>query len=166
MSFKVGDLVMNTKNNYHMMNEEEYETMKNDSCLCKDDVATCSIFNGQIGKIVDISEDNIIKILFDQEIIVFDRKDSYNLLLSYSSNIFKLQGSQCKYIIVLTLNCHNRMLNRQLLYTALTRASKGIIEIGDIAAMKYAVATMGDDNRQTWLKDLLVENDEKDVALT
>ena len=52
------------------------------------------------------------------------------------------------------------------IYAALTRASKGIIEIGDIAAMKYAVATMGDDNRQTWLKDLLVENDEKDVALT
>ena len=158
MSFKVGDLVMNTKNNYHMMNEEEYEQMKIDGLLCKEDVATCSVFNGQIGKILSISDDNIFKILFDQEILVFDKKDSYNLILAYASNPFRMQGSQCEYIIAITLEQHKRMLNRQLLYTTLTRASKGIIEIGEINAMKYAVATMGDDNRKTWLKELLLDD--------
>lgn len=158
MSFKVGDLVMNTKNNYHMMNEEEYEQMKTDELLCKEDVATCSVFNGQIGKILSISDDNIFKILFDQEILVFDKKDSYNLILAYASNPFRMQGSQCEYIIAITLEQHKRMLNRQLLYTTLTRASKGIIEIGEINAMKYAVATMGDDNRKTWLKELLLDD--------
>ena len=157
-SFKVGDLVMNTKNNYHMMNEEEYEQTLNDEMLCKDDVATCSVFNGQIGKILSIDDKNVFKILFDQEILVFDKKDSYNLILAYASNPFRMQGSQCKYIIAVTLEQHQRMLNRQLLYTTLTRARKGIIEIGEISAMKYAVATKGDDNRKTWLKELLLDN--------
>ena len=132
--------------------------MKADELLCKDDVATCSVFNGQIGKILSISEDNVFKILFDQEILVFDKKDSYNLILAYASNPFRMQGSQCKYIIAITLEQHERMLNRQLLYTTLTRASKGIIEIGEINAMKYAVATMGDDNRKAWLKELLLDD--------
>ena len=157
ITFRTNDLVMNTKNNYNALTLEGFEMMQQDPLFTKDDVNKASVFNGEIGKILEI-KDGYIKIQFDENILVFDKSDARNLLLAYSSNPFKLQGSQNKWIIVLTISEHERMLNRQLQYTALTRASEGVVEIGEISAMKYCVNTLGDDNRNTWLKDLLLED--------
>lgn len=155
--FRTGDIVMNTKNNYHCLKLEGYETLQEDdtNTLTSEDVSCGAVFNGEIGKVLNI-ENGKMKIQFDENIFVFDKMEARNLLLGYCSNPFKLQGSQNKWIIVLTIEEHKKMLNRQLQYTSETRATDGVIEIGEIKTMKNCVDTLGDDNRDTWLKDLLL----------
>ena len=156
--FRTGDLVMNTKNNYKTLTLDGFNQMKNDPILSKDDVDTGEIFNGEIGKILSFDSDGKhMSVQFGENIFVFDKFDAHKLILAYASNPFKMQGSQNDWIIVLTLNCHKHMLNRQLQYTSLTRAAKGIVEIGELDAMKECVDTLGDDSRLTYLKDLLME---------
>jgi hypothetical protein len=155
--FRAGDIVMNTKNNYNCLKLDGYETLKEDdtNTLTSEDVGCGAVFNGEIGKVLNI-ENGKMKIQFNESIFVFDKTDARHLLLGYCSNPFKLQGSQNKWIIVLTIEEHKRMLNRQLQYTSETRASDGVVEIGEIKTMKNCVNTLGDDNRDTYLKDLLL----------
>ena len=159
--FRKGDLVMNTKNNYEALTLAGFNEMKESSILTKEDVSHTAIFNGETGKVLSI-EDGYMQIQFGENIIVFDKFDAHRLLLAYASNPFKMQGSQNEWVIVLTLNCHKHMLNRQLQYTSLTRASKGVIEIGEQDAIRDCVDTLGDDDRSTWLLDLLNKDDTKD----
>lgn len=152
--FREGDIVMNTVNNYSMTPLESWEEIQKDPQLQADDLPKVECMNGEIGKILEI-KDNIMKIQFDENIIIFNKMDAKNLLLAYASNPYKMQGSQCKWIINLTISEHQKSLNRQLLYTALTRAKDGLIEIGELNIIKQAINTLGDIHRDTWLKDLL-----------
>lgn len=157
VTFRQRDIIMNTKNNYNILTEEGYNMLINDETgmLTKDDVKTTEIFNGSMGKVLEVST-SYIKAKFDEEIVVLNKLECNNLLLGYSSNPYKMQGSQNKWLIVLTLGVHKKSLNRQLRYTALTRASDGIVEIGDIDIMQDSLLTIEDDNRSTWLKELLL----------
>lgn len=152
--FREGDMVMNTVNNYSMTPLESWEEIQNDPSLTTEDLPKVECMNGEIGKILEI-KDNIMKIQFDENIIIFNKMDAKNLLLAYASNPYKMQGSQCKWVINLTISEHQKSLNRQLLYTALTRAKDGLIEIGELNIIKQAINTLGDIHRNTWLKELL-----------
>lgn len=161
--FRIGDIVMNTVNNYKMLTEEIYNMLNSEYHgnediieITKDDVPHVSCMNGEIGKILDI-KDGILKIKFDEEIIVFDKYSAKNLLLAYSSNPYKLQGSQCNWIINLSIKEHKRSLNRQMLYTSLTRAKDGLVEIGELDVINNAIDTLGDVHRNTWLREMLLE---------
>lgn len=158
--FREGDIVMNTVNNYNAIPLESYEQYINDESgvLSLEDLSKVSCMNGEIGKILSV-EEGIMKIQFDENIIVFDKNLANNLLLAYASNPYKMQGSQCKWIIMLTIPEQKKSLNRQLLYTTLTRAREGVIEIGDIQTQNNALSTEGDTYRSTWLLDLLKSND-------
>lgn len=156
-TFREGDIVMNTVNNYSMTPLESWEEIQQDPQLQADDLPKVECMNGEIGKILEI-KDNIMKIQFDENIIIFNKMDAKNLLLAYASNPYKMQGSQCKWVINLTISEHQKSLNRQLLYTALTRAKDGLVEIGELNIIKQAINTLGDIHRNTWLKDLLLDN--------
>lgn len=158
--FRESDIVMNTINNYNAIPLESYEQYINDESgvLSLEDLPKVSCMNGEIGKILSV-EEGVMKIQFDENIIVFDKNLANNLLLAYASNPYKMQGSQCKWVIMLTIPEQKKSLNRQLLYTTLTRAREGVIEIGNIQTQNNALGIEGDTDRSTWLLDLLKSND-------
>lgn len=153
---RTSDLIMNIKNDYKAINKETYELMEWEDDLSEEDLPTVPIFNGQIGKILSIN-DKVLKAQIDDEIIVFNKIKCYNLLLAYSSNPFKYQGSSAKYIINLVIPQHSKMLNRNLLYTAQTRQEVKLIEIGDIDTIKHSITKLGDANKRSLLKSLLIK---------
>lgn len=157
------DLVMNIQNNYHAISYKGYKNADWDDCVDTDDLDTTSVFNGQVGYVEDVMYDSGLingKMLvanIEGEDIVYTTGEINNLLLGYASNPYRFQGSQCPYIINLVLPAHERSFNKNLLYTAQTRMTKKLIEIGDIETMKKAVYTNGYDNRMTRLKEFLTE---------
>lgn len=160
--FKKGDMVLNTSNNYKCLSLEVYEELKRDSSLRREDLPVSECMNGQSGKVLDI-KDNLMFIQFDEEILVFTKMEAQKSLLSYAINHFKAQGSQNKCIILLTLNQHKKLLNKQCLYTGLTRATDYIYEIADIEAIQYSIETDDTNERDTFLEDMLKEMIPNDI---
>lgn len=152
--FRKADVVMNTSNNYSCLTLDGYNQLKEDKSLKREDVEVAECMNGQIGTILDI-KDKILFIKFDEEILVFTKNDAQNLLLGMAINHFKIQGSQNKCIIVLTLMEHIKLLNKQCLYTGLTRATERIYEIAEISAIQYSVQKDDTNKRDTFLLEML-----------
>lgn len=117
------------------------------------------IYNGQIGKILAIDEKNPQKCMiadFDGREINFSKKDLFDLTRAYAITIHKAQGSEFP-LVILSLTMQNYvMLKRNLLYTAVTRAEKNLVLIGDPRAYVMALNTSGND-RQTGLSQKLQE---------
>jgi exodeoxyribonuclease V alpha subunit len=122
--FRIGDKVMQIKNNYQMKwtitKEEGIEEGE-------------GIYNGDIGIIKDIDDENeIIKILFDfEKEVEYDFKDLDQLTLSYAITIHKSQGSEFRAIIMPITSGPKMLLTRNLLYTGITRAKDLVVLIGD-----------------------------------
>lgn len=155
IKFRVGDMVINKKNNYQALPLESYqEILKSDGCLTAEDVETTVIFNGQCGIVREVRE-NVLIIQFDEELIVFDKHNLDNLLLSYCISVHSSQGSESQYVINIVSDKHKRMLSKNLLYVADTRAKKTTIDIGNITAFNDALLIDGNKERDTWLKELL-----------
>lgn len=158
ITFRKGDIVMNTQNNYHVPTYESYkrileETGEVDLSLAQE---TVGVFNGDIGKILEIDANNVLIIQFDENMVVFQESDCNSLVLGYAGTIHKYQGSQCPHIILLTMKCHERSFNNNLLYTGISRASKETIQIGDLSTVENCIAIDGNENRQTQLKDFII----------
>ncbi|WP_457951230.1 SF1B family DNA helicase RecD2 [Lactiplantibacillus pentosus] len=118
-----------------------------------------NVFNGDIGRIVGIdlagdphneSKKDQITIAFDQNEVTYQRSDWNRLTLAYSMSIHKSQGSQFKMVILPMVPQFSRMLQRNLLYTAVTRAEQMLILLGDIQSFERSV-TNESVNRQTTL---------------
>jgi exodeoxyribonuclease V alpha subunit len=77
------------------------------------------------------------------------------LSLAYAMTIHKSQGSQYPWVVVVCHSSHARMLSRRLIYTALTRASEGVVLVGDRAGLERAVNNAQEQPRNTWLKQRL-----------
>jgi len=153
--FRKNDIVMNTVNNYSCISLESYEQLLKNDELSRDDMPKEECMNGMSGRVLDI-DDHVMKILFDETILVFSKDEVKNLLLGYVLNHFKAQGSQIAHVILLTLPHHEVLLNKQCLYTGLTRATDTITEIGTIQAIESAVNKNDTNSRDTWLPNLLV----------
>lgn len=157
------DLVMNIKNNYNALSYQAYDESLWDDDMDINDCETTQVFNGQIGKAQNVINDTQVlhtKFLvahIEGEDIIYTQGDINNLLLAYCSNPYKYQGSQCKYVINVVIGAHERAWNRNLLYTAQTRMTTKLIEIGDINVIKEAIGKAGDDNRKTRLIEFLTE---------
>lgn len=139
-SFRVGDKVMQTAN------DPEH-----------------NVFNGDIGYITSImlakdkaNEDNTdnITVAFDTGEVAYTRQNWNQLTLAYATTIHKAQGAEYKLVIMPLVNAFSRMLQRNLLYTGLTRASESLVLIGDVSAYQRAAVTEG-VNRQTTLQERL-----------
>ncbi len=125
-----------------------------------------NIFNGDIGKIVgieDAKKEQQLIVAFDSNEVTFDPKNWNNLRLAYCLSIHKSQGSEFPVVILPLVRQFSRMLTRNLLYTAITRAKQKLIMVGDPSAFKLSVETLS-LNRQTSLKQRLTEVFETDQS--
>lgn len=108
------------------------------------------IYNGQIGKIISIDEDDAKECMiadFDGREVAFSRKDLNDLTRAYAITIHKSQGSEFP-LVILNLTMQNFvMLKRNLLYTAITRAEKNLVLVGDPRAFAAAFKTPGNDRK-------------------
>ena len=141
---RVGDKVLNTKNNYKCVNVEG---------------DTTPVFNGNIGIVKEIEDNGYCTIDFvGIGEVVFSKTDSKNLELAYACTVHKMQGSGFTSTIVGMDTGSFIMNNSELLYTAITRAKKYCVLVGNNYAISKAIQTKEVKTKQTFLRDLLLEN--------
>lgn len=164
VKFRVGDLVINTKNDYKAVSYDAYMKLQEDSILTEQDVCDKVIVNGQIGIIREVLDKEGLLIQFDEDLIFMNKGKLNQLLLGYSISTFKAQGSTTEYTINIISSKHKRLLSRGLLYVADTRNKKQCVDIGSIDAYETALNININDTRNTFLLELLTQNVEKDLT--
>ena len=144
-----GDKVINRRNNY----KATIYTPPTAESKTQD---TTPIFNGYCGKVKQIIGSKII-VKFDlcDELIEFPYEERGNLELAYALTVHLLQGSQVENAIVGIDSGSYIMNTRELVYTALTRASKGCVLVAEQKALKHAIMTSQTVVKNTFLKELL-----------
>ena len=132
-TFRIGDKVIQTVNNYD-----------------KD------VFNGDIGRIVKLDEiEQEIVIQFDSRDVIYDFNELDEVMLSYATTVHKSQGSEYPAVVMPIHTQHYALLQRNLLYTAITRGRKLVVLIGSRKAVSIAVRRMESRRRVTLLKERL-----------
>ncbi len=144
-SFRVGDKVMQIRNNY----EIEWE---------KDGQKGMGIFNGDMGEILYIdAKEKYMEIAFDERLVRYEFSMLDELEHSYAITVHKSQGSEYPYVIIPMFSAPPMLLTRNLLYTAVTRAQKMVILVG----RSDVIGTMVSNNRHvlryTGLSHLLLK---------
>lgn len=121
-----------------------------------------NVFNGDIGKVIglelaqDKNESDKIIVSFDQNEVTYERKDWHNLALAYCMSIHKSQGGEFPIVILPMVSQYKRMLARNLLYTAITRAKDKLILLGQQEAFLECI-NEDSSQRQTTLQQMLVQ---------
>jgi len=112
------------------------------------------LFNGDIGVVTAIdAEAGTLNAEFDHKTHTFDRGALGNLALAYAISIHKSQGSEYPVVIVPLLKAHFMMLQRNLIYTAITRGKKKVFLVGEPAAYAMAVRNADSKLRTTHLRE-------------
>ena len=165
ITFRKGDRVINKKNNYQQLTYDGWRAIEDsDGLLSEEEVETTVVFNGQRGDVIDIL-DKVMVVKFDNELVVYDKLQAHNLLLSYVITCHSSQGQESPYVINVVTPSQSRLMSRNLMYVANTRAKKHHINIGSIQSYKDALKIDGVEQRNTWLLDLLTnENTLKEIA--
>ena len=115
--FRAGDKVMQTRNNYDK-----------------------EVFNGDIGRIHGIDfEDQSLEIVFDGRYVYYEFSESDELIHAYCISTHRSQGSEYPVVVMPLMTQHYMMLQRNLLYTAVTRAKKMVVLVGSRRAVHMAV---------------------------
>lgn len=128
---RVGDRVIQTRNDY-----------------------TRFVFNGEIGEVVDFDALKLM-VRFDDRVVEYSKDASDALHLAYALTVHKYQGSEVPWAIVVAHGSHQYMQSRQLLYTALTRAKKGVVMVGNRKGVEAALKDESPSQRNTELADLI-----------
>lgn len=123
-----------------------------------------SVYNGDIGYIIEVassrvskSKKNEIIVEYDDNNIVTYTPDKYiNIRHGYAISVHKAQGSEFKMVIMPIVNNFNRMMYNKLIYTAVTRAKQSLILVGDRQSFVYGVRNNYVDSRRTTLKEKLI----------
>lgn len=114
------------------------------------------VFNGDVGIVTDADPElDCLSIDFDGREVQLDSDSLDDVTLAYAATIHKSQGSEYPAVIVMVTSAHHIMLQRNLLYTAVTRGKRLVVVIGDEAAVRRAVQTMGSRRRWTKLREWL-----------
>lgn len=129
----VGDKVIQNSNNYDL-----------------------EIFNGEIGVIYSITN-SVIMVRFIDKDVVIPVEDALSLSLAYAITVHKSQGSEYKTVIIPFIRAYGPMLQRNLLYTAITRAKEKVIIIGTQEALQKAVETVGGTSRYSLFRERLIQ---------
>jgi exodeoxyribonuclease V alpha subunit len=133
-AFRVRDKVMQVRNNYDK-----------------------EVFNGDIGRITMIDPENQdVIVSYDGREISYDYSDLDEIVLAYAVSVHKSQGSEYPAVIIPLLTQHYLLLQRNLVYTAITRGRKLVIMIGSKNALSIAVKNNKTEKRYTYLKTRLV----------
>lgn len=119
--------------------------------------AEINVFNGDLGYITDLipgkyteSKQDEIMIDFDGNEVSYPRNEWYKIRLAYAMSIHKSQGSEFPVVILPITSASKRMLERNLIYTAITRAKSKLILLGELQAFDYATKNIG-TARKTYL---------------
>ena len=145
--FKLKDKVMQVRNNYDL---ESLDPGNFDD----------GVYNGDIGRIIELDKErDSLKIEFyDGNIVSYKKEDIKDLDLSYAITIHKSQGSEFDCVVIPMMPTSFMLLNRNLLYTAITRAKKLVILIGEKRILKQMVKNNKTSQRLTnlsfWIKEL------------
>jgi exodeoxyribonuclease V alpha subunit len=127
--FRVGDRVMQVRNNYDK-----------------------EVFNGDVGKIVSFdSEWDELTIDFDGRSVTYHISETDELILAYAVTVHKSQGSEYPAVIIPLTTQHYMLLRRNLLYTAMTRGKELVIIVGGLKALQMAVENRTVEKRYTYL---------------
>ena len=127
--FRVGDKIMQQQNDYEKQ-----------------------VFNGDLGRVVDCDQDSKeLYVKFEQSHIHYKSNELDQLTLAYAITVHKSQGSEYSAVIMPITTHHYMMLQRNLLYTAITRGKQLVVLIGTSAAVRIAVENQGTLNRYTGL---------------
>lgn len=127
--FRVHDKVMQIRNNYDK-----------------------EVFNGDIGVVERLdAEDRALIVRFDQRCVEYDVSELDELVLSYATTIHKSQGSEYPIVVMPVMMTHYVMLQRNLIYTGITRAKKALVLVGTKKAVAMAVRTVTVTGRNTKL---------------
>ncbi len=132
-TFRAGDKVMQIKNNYDK-----------------------EVFNGDIGTIEKIDpEDRTLTVRFDDRGIEYDATELDEMVLAYATTVHKAQGAEYPIVVMPVMMSHFMMLQRNLLYTGVTRAKKTLVLVGQKKAIGYCVRNVTVDKRNTLLTERL-----------
>ena len=119
--------------------------------------AEVNVFNGDLGYITDLipakyteSKQDEMMIDFDGNEVVYPRNEWYKIRLAYAMSIHKSQGSEFPVVFLPITSASKRMLERNLIYTAITRAKSKLILLGELQAFDYATKHIG-TARKTYL---------------
>ncbi|MDX2187328.1 MAG: AAA family ATPase [Opitutaceae bacterium] len=116
------------------------------------------VFNGDIGSIRSLdTEEGTLSVDFDGSLVDFDRGELSDLAPAYAISIHKSQGSEYPVVVVPLLKAHFMMLQRNLLYTAITRGKKKVFLVGEAAAYSMAVRNSESKTRTTHLREKLLQ---------
>ena len=117
------------------------------------------VFNGDIGEISSVNVyDRELTVVFDDREIVYDATELDELVLAYATTIHKAQDSEYPIVVMPVLMTHFVMLQRNLIYTGITRAKKGLIIVGTKKALGVAVRTVTVSKRNTKLRSRLSDS--------
>ena len=116
------------------------------------------VFNGDIGEITFVDlEDRSLKVDFDGREVEYDVSELDELVLAYATTIHKAQGSEYPIVVMPVTMNHFVMLQRNLIYTGITRAKKILVIVGTKKALAYAVKNVTVTDRNTMLKERIRE---------
>ena len=132
VTFREGDKVMQIKNNYGK-----------------------NVFNGDIGFITAIGEDSMIVSFGEEQDVEYAKNEVSELQLAYAMSVHKSQGSEYPVVVLPLVPGHRIMLQRNLLYTAVTRAKEKVIILGSLPALQTAVENDRTKRRFTLLAERL-----------
>ena len=133
ISFRPGDKVMQIRNNYDK-----------------------EVFNGDIGVIRDIGPDGgSLTVLFDGRGAEYDAAELDEIVPAYATTVHKAQGAEYPIVVMPVMMTHFAMLQRNLLYTGVTRAKKALVLVGQKKAVGYCVRNVTADKRNTLLAERL-----------
>ena len=144
--FRVGDKVMQIKNNYTKKWENEDKSESGEG-----------IYNGDIGYVYHIDKENkIVYVLFDQtKIVSYDYAELDELDHSFCTTIHKSQGSEFPAVVIPIAWAPPMLLNRNLLYTAVTRAKNLVVLVGDVKYLEYMIKNNRTNDRYSNLSNKL-----------
>lgn len=138
-SFRLNDRVMQLRNNYDK-----------------------EVFNGDLGYISHINmEDRTLQVDFDGKLVEYEVSELDELTLAYATTIHKSQGSEYPIVVMPVLMTHYVMLQRNLIYTGITRAKKICVLLGTKKALSFAIRNMSVLKRNTKLKERLNPSSEQ-----
>lgn len=134
-TFRQGDKVMQIRNNYDK-----------------------NVFNGDIGYITAVdTNERTLTVTFDNRLVEYDITELDEIVLAYAITIHKSQGSEFPVVVMLVTMKHFVMLQRNLIYTGITRAKKICVLVGTTKALAYAIRNQTVSKRNTKLKERLNE---------
>ena len=132
--WRTGDRVIQTRNDYEK-----------------------NVFNGDMGRISQVSPDGVITVKFSDQIQSYSKSELNDLRPAFAITVHRSQGGEYPCVVMPLVRGHRIMLQRNLLYTAITRAKQLVVLVGSEIALRWAVETAEQAQRMSMLKERLIE---------